>query len=101
MNPEPSQVSNGHGPSRRRSGITLTGRPPATASSLPEPVAGVVHEPRVLPLEREHDVADRPVAVLGHDDVGLALALGVLVVVLLAVDEHHQVAVLLDLTGVA
>ena len=53
----------------------------------------------ILLLEGEHDLADRPVAVLGDDDVGLAGALGVLLVVLLAVDEHHQVGVLLDLAG--
>ena len=44
--------------------------------SCREPLPGVVHELRVLLLEGQHDVADRPVAVLGDDDVGLARALG-------------------------
>src|SRR5260221_2222565 len=100
-NPEPSHRSNGQGPSRRRSGTTLTSRPPAPhPPSLREPVARVIHEPRVLALEREHDVTDRAVAVLGDDDVRLARPLGLLVVVLLAVDEHHEVGVLLDLARV-
>ena len=38
---------------------------------------------------------------LGDDDVRLAGPLGLLVVVLVAVDEHDQVGVLLDLAGLA
>ena len=49
-----------------------------------------------LRQERQRDIADRPVAVLGDDDVGLAQPLGLPVVVLVAVDEHHEVGVLLD-----
>ena len=64
-------------------------------------LAGVVQELRVLLLERERDFADRAVAVLGDDQVGLAGALGVLVVVLVAVDEHHQVGVLLEVPRLA
>ena len=60
-----------------------------------------VHELGVALEEREHDVADRPVAVLGDDHVGLARALGVAVVVLVAVDEHDDVGVLLDLPRLA
>src|ERR1017187_1852936 len=62
---------------------------------------GVVQELRVLLLEGERDFADRPVAVLGDDQVGHAGALGVLVVVLVAVDEHHQVGVLLEVPALA
>src|SRR5271155_2415572 len=54
-------------------------------------LAGVIQELRVLLLERQRDFADRPVAMLGDDQIGLAGALGVLVVVLVAVDEHHEV----------
>ncbi len=36
---------------------------------------------------------------LGDDDVRFTRSFGLLVVVLVAVDEHHQVAVLLDLAG--
>src|SRR5919202_6163017 len=60
-----------------------------------------VGELRVTAQERQHDVADGTVAVLGDDDVGLARALRVAVVVLVPVDEHHQVGVLLDLAGLA
>src|SRR3954471_8946037 len=58
-------------------------------------------EPRVLALEREGHVTQAAVAVLGDDEVGLARAVGVLVVVLVAVDEHDEVGVLLDLAGLA
>src|SRR3954462_12890949 len=56
-------------------------------------------EARVLALEGQRDVAKAAVAVLGDDEVGLARAVGVLVVVLVAVDEHDEVGVLLDLAG--
>ena len=52
-------------------------------------------------LEGEGDLADRPVAVLGEDDVRLPEPLGLAVVVLLAVDEHDHVGVLLDLAALA
>ncbi len=64
-------------------------------------LAGVVHELRVLLLEGQRDFADRAVAVLGDDQVRLAGALGLLVVVLVAVDEHHQVGVLLEVPALA
>src|SRR5690349_3991736 len=73
-------------------------RRPAVRASC-EPLASVVHELRVLLLEGQYNVAHRPVAMLGDDDVRLSGTLGVLVVVLLAVDEHHQVCVLLDGPG--
>src|SRR5581483_607749 len=91
--PEPSQTPNEH----------LTASPPGQSSSrrpsLHKPRAGVVHELRVLLLEGEHDIAYRPIAVLGDDQVGLARTLGLRLVVLLAVDEHHEVGVLLDCAG--
>ena len=46
-------------------------------------------------------VPEAAVAVLGDDQVGDPLALGLLVVVLVAVDEHHEVGVLLDRAGLA
>src|SRR3954468_15553949 len=58
-------------------------------------------EARVLALEGERHVPEAAVAVLGDDEVGLARAVGVLVVVLVAVDEHDEVGVLLDLAGLA
>src|ERR1700733_5156474 len=76
-------------------------REPPRPSSRREPLAGVVHELRVLLLEGQDDVADRAVAVFGDDDVRLAWPLRLLVVVLLAVDEHDGVRVLLDLPGFA
>ena len=59
-----------------------------------------LREPR---QERQLDVRARgPVAVLGDVDLGDALLLGRLgVVVLVAVDEHHEVGVLLDLAALA
>src|SRR3954469_20020337 len=69
----------------------------------PAPPSGALQaqEARVLALEGERHVAQAAVAVLGDDEVGLARAVGVLVVVLVAVDEHHEVGVLLDLAGLA
>src|SRR3954453_18540690 len=66
-------------------------------------VAFLVHvgELRIAAQEREHHLADRAVPVLGDDDVRLARPLRVAVVVLVAVDEHDDVGVLLDLTGLA
>src|SRR3712207_5164615 len=61
-----------------------------TAGPSLEALPGVVEELRVLLLEGQRDVPDRAVAVLGDDDVGLALALGLAVVVLLAVDEGDE-----------
>ena len=55
-----------------------------------------VGELRVPLQEGELLGADRAVAVLGEDHLGQALILGVLVVVLVAVEEHHEVRVLLD-----
>src|SRR5688500_13447402 len=61
---------------------------------------GVDEEGEIL-LPGELDVAGRAVALLGDDDLRLALQPPLLdllraVVVLLAVDEHHDVGVLLD-----
>ena len=52
-----------------------------------------VAELRERGLEVQHDLAGRPVPVLGDDQLRVALALLVTVV---AVDEHHDVGVLLD-----
>ena len=40
--------------------------------------------------------SDRPIAVLGEDDLREPLVVGLLVVVLVAVEEHDEVGVLLD-----
>src|SRR3954470_16854715 len=57
-----------------------------------------IGELRIARQERENHVADRPVAVLGDEDVRLARTLRfALRVVLVAVDEHDEVGVLLDL----
>ena len=59
--------------------------------------AAQVGELRVPLEERQLDRAGRPVAVLGEDQLGDALRVRLLaVVVLVAVDEHHEVGVLLD-----
>src|SRR6195952_5744340 len=55
-----------------------------------------VDEARVVALEADGDVAGGAVAVLGPDDVGLAGAGGLLLVDVLAVQQHHDVGVLLD-----
>src|SRR3954451_23396532 len=69
-------------------------------------------------VEGERDRASRPMALLGHDHLGLAahlvhvvfpldvflgaeLRLAVLEVIFLAIDEHDDVGVLLDRTGFA
>jgi hypothetical protein len=47
--------------------------------------------------EGEVHVTDRPIALLGDDDLGLASHRRVVTLVhLLAIDEQHDVAVLLD-----
>src|SRR3954447_21795400 len=69
-----------------------------TAGSLVALAAGVVEELRVLLAERERHVPEPAVAVLGDEHVREPLVLGlVLVVVLVAADEHDEVCVLLDL----
>ena len=64
-----------------------------------------VHEPREVVLPEQFHVTDRPITLLGDDDLGLpADPLPILVVglvVLLAVDEHHHVGVLFDGAGFA
>ena len=52
-----------------------------------------------LILEGELDGAGWPVTVLGDDDIGDAATVGVFVVIFLAVDEKHNVGVLLKRTG--
>src|SRR4051794_9211740 len=61
------------------------------------PLAIHVGELRIARQESEHNLPHGPVAVLRDDDVGLAGTFRVAVVVLVAVDEHHEVGVLLDL----
>src|SRR5690606_5014093 len=51
--------------------------------------------------EAQVDRANGTVPVLGDDELGDALLVGVLIVVLVAVDEHHDVGVLLDRAGFA
>src|SRR5579872_3307432 len=77
-------------PDERASGRRVDSR------SSCEAVARIVHELRILAAEREPDGVDRPVAVLGDDDVGLARSLGIVVVVLVSVDEADDVGILLD-----
>src|SRR3954471_14422863 len=84
---------------------SVGGATPRRVPAGPDPAhsggALEAQEPRVLTLEGERHVAEAAVAVLGDDEVGLARAVGVLVVVLVAVDEHDEVGVLLDLAGLA
>src|SRR3954451_17961083 len=65
------------------------------------PLAIHIGELRIARQESEDSLPHRPVAVLRDDDVSLARTLRVAVVVLVAVDEHHEVGVLLDLTRLA
>src|SRR3954470_13338506 len=61
-----------------------------------------IGELRVARQEREDHVAHRSVAVLRHEDVRLTRTLRfALRVVLVAVDEHHEVGILLDLSRFA
>src|SRR5688500_4897728 len=59
----------------------------------------VIEELGDVVAEDELEVADGAVALLGDDDLGDALLFRVLVVDLVAVDEAHQVGVLLDRAG--
>src|SRR5450759_3979603 len=112
-NPLPSQSPSGHAPgsceparlmrSAFTGALSLARRSSAKRriSRRVAVLTRVVHELRVLLLEGERDRADRSVSVLGDDQVGLAHALGVLVVVLVAVDEHDEVGVLLEVAALA
>src|SRR5205085_3314507 len=61
----------------------------------------VVEELGDVVAEDELEVADGAVALLADDDLGDALLLGILVVDLVAVDEGHEVGVLLDRSRLA
>src|SRR3954470_2263825 len=61
----------------------------------------VVEELGDVVAEDELEVADRAVALLADDDLGDPLLLGVLVVDLVAIDEGHEIGVLLDGAGLA
>src|SRR5271166_1942126 len=79
MKPLPSQRSSGHPrPSPAPAGLVTcrTGSPRGEPwRSLRVALARVVHELRILLLEGQGDFADRSVAVLGDQQVGLARAL--------------------------
>jgi hypothetical protein len=60
-----------------------------------------VSEAALFGMEVEFDVADGAVTVFFNKNIGDVVAVGLLVVVGLAVNEHHNVGVLLDGTGVA
>src|SRR3979411_187182 len=50
--------------------------------------------------ECHSDLADRTVALLGDNDLGFALDVGIVLLVdLFAEDEHYEVGILLDRTG--
>src|SRR4051794_9733408 len=66
-----------------------------TAPGASDAAGGVV-ELRVRPAEHEPDRARRPGTVLGDDQLGHRLVRRVLVVHLVAVQEHDHVGVLLD-----
>src|ERR1051325_1343337 len=61
----------------------------------------VVEELRDVVAEHELEVADRAVALLGDDDLGDSLLFRVLVVNLVAIDEGHEIGILLDRTRLA
>src|SRR5699024_6842425 len=79
-------------PPRRRCGTWCWAEPSAAEPAR----AGHVSEPGVVPLEGDRDRLGGAVAVLGDDEVRLAGAGGLLLVVVLAVDEQDEVGVLLD-----
>src|SRR3984893_19419743 len=54
----------------------LRGCRPWRSTSSETLLLGVAHEPRVLRPEGQRHLADRPVAVLGDDQIGLAGVLG-------------------------
>src|SRR3954451_15858991 len=75
----------------------------ASDGARPRELSLAIHvgELRGARQEREHDLAHRSVAVLRDDDVRLAWALRIAIVVLVAVDEHDEVGVLFDLARFA
>src|SRR3954454_6005178 len=93
--PRPALRRPGRRPCRRWRG--RGGRP----SGRPSVRRRQVGELRVALEEGELDRVRRAVAVLGQVHLGEALLVGLVVVVLVAVDEHHQVGVLLDRPGLA
>ena len=52
-------------------------------------------------VEEELDVGSGTAAVLSNDKIGDVLALGFLVVIVFAMDEHDNICILLDGTGFA
>src|SRR3954468_2925875 len=60
-----------------------------------------VDETRVVQLGGDEDVSGRAVSVLGHDEVRLTRARGLLLVEVLAVQQNHHVGVLLDRAGLS
>src|SRR5690606_20675278 len=84
--------------------LPCPGRAPPSPARLLEAsdaVAGQVVEAGVLAEELQLHGAGRAVTLLADDDLGQALVRRVLVVVLVAVDEHDDVGVLLDGAGFA
>src|SRR3954451_23803009 len=78
-----------------RSGSGLDGALDRRSAEVP--LAKHIGELRIPRQESEHDLAHGTVAVLRDDYVCLTRTLRVAVVVLVSVDEHHEVGVLLDL----
>src|SRR3954451_1500871 len=82
-----------------RSGSGLDGALDRRSAEVP--LAKHIGELRIPRQESEHDLAHGTVAVLRDDYVCLARTLRVAVVVLVPVDEHHEVRILLDLARFA
>ncbi len=57
---------------------------------------GQVIEAHVCAMELQFDHTNGAVALLANDDFRDSLLLGMRIVILVPVDEHHQVRVLLD-----
>ena len=59
------------------------------------------HEADMFLIEEELDTAGGTTAVLGYDEIGDVLVLGIWIVVILAVKEHDDIGILLDRTRFA
>ena len=91
----PTQASPASATSSGAAKSSIGGPSPAGCSTGAS-LTGAIGELRVVLQEDQPDGADRAVAVLGEDQLGAARILGVLVVVIVAVEEADHVRVLLD-----
>ena len=64
-------------------------------------IEGSVYESCILCLPSEDDGTDRTVTLLRDDDLRLMRMLRIFIIVLITIQEHHDIGILLDRTGLS